>query len=202
MLVKELDEAKIQGIGHAFGYYDYGTETGLDGCFRSKDAIAEYICGYARAVLAAGMLHTTSERGEGFIAYKLPGQSVPLRAVPPLLRGVARSTNLRELLQFFRAYSKGGPSLEDRMKKEKKPFIYVGMVCVREEYQGQGYMRKVMDLAFAEGDRLGIPVVLDTDARSKCEKYQHLGMQLASTRQFGDFGCLYDLIRYPEKPKL
>ena len=75
------------------------------------------------------------------------------------------------------------------------------MVCVREEYQGQGYMRKVMDLAFAEGDRLGIPVILDTDAKSKCDKYMHLGMELAGTRKFGEGGMLYDLIRYPKGQK-
>ena len=73
------------------------------------------------------------------------------------------------------------------------------MVCVRKQYQGQGYMRKVMDLAFAEGNRLGIPVVLDTDAKSKCEKYMHLGMQLAGTRRFGESGVIYDLIKYPDK---
>ena len=33
------------------------------------------------------------------------------------------------------------------MDKEKKPYIFVGLVCVREQYQGQGYMRKVLDLA-------------------------------------------------------
>lgn len=76
--------------------------------------------------------------------------------------------------------------------------VYV-LVCVREEYQGQGYMRKVMDIAFAEGNRLGLPVILDTDARSKCEKYMHLGMELAGTRDFGDFGTMYDLIKYPDK---
>ena len=49
-----------------------------------------------------------------------------------------------------------------------------------------------------EGDRLGIPVILETDARSKCDKYLHLGMELAGTRRFGTHGLLYDLIRYPE----
>ena len=48
-----------------------------------------------------------------------------------------------------------------------------------------------------EGDRLGIPVILETDARSKCDKYLHLGMKLAGTRRFGTHGLLYDLIRYP-----
>ncbi len=87
------------------------------------------------------------------------------------------------------------------MDREKKPYLYVGMVCVREPYQGQGYMRRVMDMAFTEGDRLGLPVILDTDARSKCEKYQHLGMELVGTRSFGDYGTLYDLIRYPRTGK-
>ena len=59
-------------------------------------------------------------------------------------------------------------------------------------------MRKVLDLAFAEGDRLGVPVILETDAKSKCDKYVHLGMELVGTHDLGAFGKLYDLIRYPE----
>ena len=55
-----------------------------------------------------------------------------------------------------------------------------------------------MDFAFAEGDRLGVPVILETDAKSKCSKYIHLGMELVGVRDIGEFGKLYDLIRYPE----
>ena len=51
-----------------------------------------------------------------------------------------------------------------------------------------------------EGDRLGVPVILETDARSKCDKYLHLGMKLAGTRRFGTHGLLYDLI--PPAPAL
>ena len=83
------------------------------------------------------------------------------------------------------------------MDKEKEPYIFVGLVCVRENYQGQGYMRKVLDIAFAEGDRLGVPVILETDAKSKCDKYVHLGMKLAGVRDIGEFGKLYDLVKYP-----
>jgi len=104
---------------------------------------------------------------------------------------------MKRLLQFGIAIKRGGASLQDRMDKERKPYIFVGLVCVREKYQRQGYMRKVLDIVFAEGDRLGIPVILETDARSKCDKYLHLGMKLAGTRRFGTHGLLYDLIRYP-----
>lgn len=67
-----------------------------------------------------------------------------------------------------------------------------------EPYQEQGYMRKVMDIVFTEGNRLGIPVVLDTDAKSKGERYQHLGMELAAEVPFGDFGAMYHLIESPD----
>ena len=154
MLVKSMTEEEIYEIGHAFGYYDYGEETGMSAAFSGKEATANYICAYVRGVLRGGFLHTTSERG--------------------------------------------GASLKDRMDKEKKTYIFVGLVCVREKYQGQGCMRKVLDIAFAEGDRLGVPVILETDAKSKCDKYVHLGMELAETHDLGAFGKLYDLIRYPE----
>lgn len=61
-------------------------------------------------------------------------------------------------------------------------------------------MRKVLVSAFTEGNRLGISVILDTDAKCKCDKYVHLGMELAGARSFGDTGVLYDLIKSPDVP--
>ena len=60
-------------------------------------------------------------------------------------------------------------------------------------------MRKLMEAAFAEDNRLGIPVILDTDAQSKCDKYTHLGMTLAGTRRFGEYGVLYYLVEFPDE---
>ena len=197
MKVNELDEGAIRDIGHAFGYYDYGGEQGLASFFPSQEATSLYIQGYVRGMLRGVFLHSTGPRNEGFIAYKLPGQKIGWRTVKPLAGGMLRSLGLSGVLRLARAMKRSGPSLRDRFDKEKKPYLFVGLVCVREEFQGQGYLRRVMDLAFTEGDRLGVPVILDTDAKSKCEKYQHLGMELADTRPFGEDGLLYDLIRYP-----
>lgn len=72
MKAAALDENTIRDIGHAFGYYDYGTEHGLIDAFPSREAVASFICGYAKMALQSGMLYATSEAGEGFIAYKLP----------------------------------------------------------------------------------------------------------------------------------
>ena len=195
--VVSLEENIIADIGHAFGYYDYGTEHGLADAFPGRDAVSAFICGYVRMALKSGMLYTTSENGEGYIAYRLPGQRVGLKAAMSLVKGFFGAMKMKEIIRFMRIMSKGGPSLGKRLDKAKKPYIYVGLVCVRERYQGQGYMRKVMDMAFAEGNRLGVPVILDADAKSKCDKYIHLGMELAGTRRFGEHGVLYDLIKYP-----
>lgn len=199
--VTTLSETIIEDIGHAFGYYDYGAEHGLIDAFPSRDAAAKFICGYVRMALQSGMLYTTGEDGEGYIAYKCPGQKVGLKAMLPLAKALLGSMNPKALVRFARIMSKGGSGLNKQFDKAKKPYIYVGLVCVRERYRGQGYMRKVMDTAFSEGNRLGVPVILDTDAKSKCDKYVHLCMELAGTRRFGEYGVLYDLIKYPDSEK-
>ena len=67
MLVQSMTAEEIYGIGHSFGYYDYGEETGMSAAFSGKEATANYICAYVRGVLQGGFLHTTSEQGGGNI---------------------------------------------------------------------------------------------------------------------------------------
>ena len=198
MKIKTLDKERVRDIGHAFAAYDYGEEHGLIDAFPNRDAAASFIRGYVRMAEKSGMLYTTGEAGEGYIAYKLPGERIRPTAVFHLAAGLLGAMSPRALFRFARIMSKGGAGLDKRFDKEKKPYVYVGLVCVREVYQGQGYMRKLLNMAFAEGNRLGVPVILDTDAKSKCDKYLHLGMELAGTRAFGEHGILYDLIKYPD----
>lgn len=198
MRVTELDENKIRDIGHAFAYYNYGTEHGLIDAFPNREAVESFICGYVRMALYSGMLYTTSENGEGYIAYKCPGDKVSLKAALYLVKGMLGTMKWKEFLRFASIMIKGGAGPEKKFDKEKKPYIYVGLVCVRESYQGQGYMRQIMDMAFSEGKRRGIPVLLDTDEKTKCDKYCHLGMELSGKRSFGEQGVLYDLIKYPD----
>lgn len=198
MKITKWDAQAAEDIGHAFGYYDYGQETGMGVFYSSKEAVANYIAGYVRMAFEGQMLYTTSERGEGYIAYTLPGQKMNFKAGMAILKALFHNMSLKEMICMGKALSKGGKSLQDRMKKEKKKFIFVGMVCVREQYQGQGYMRKVLDMAFSEGNRLRVPVILETDAKSKCDKYMHLGMELEGVRDMGAYGKMYDLIKYPD----
>lgn len=111
MKVTTLDEKSIHDSGHAFGYYDYGEETGMAAAFSGKEATANYICAYVRGVLRGGFLHTTSERGEGYIAYKLPKEKMGLKTMWPIACGMLHNSTLKRLLQFGIAIKRGGASL-------------------------------------------------------------------------------------------
>ena len=100
MKVTTLDTPVAEQIGHAFGYYDYGEEVGMGAFYRSKDAVATYIAGYVRMAFEGGMLYTISERGEGYIAYKVPGQKLKLRAGMQLVKALFRSMSLKELIRM------------------------------------------------------------------------------------------------------
>ena len=66
-----------------------------------------------------------------------------------LLRALLGSMNGRALLRFARAMAKSGDGLDKRLDREKEPYLFVGLVCVREAYQGQGYLRRVIDICHA-----------------------------------------------------
>ena len=50
MIVKSMNESAIYAIGHAFGYYDYGEETGMVYAFFGQEPTAQYICAYVRSI--------------------------------------------------------------------------------------------------------------------------------------------------------
>ena len=97
--VTALDKSIIESIGHAFAYYDYGTEHGLIDTFPNRDAVSSFICGYVKMALKSGMLYAAGESGEGYIAYRLPGQKVNPKAAWYLAKGLLGSMNIKELIR-------------------------------------------------------------------------------------------------------
>lgn len=194
--VTSLTESEIEQIGEAFADYVYDDgEMGMAYLFGSRENVKEYICGYARAMLKGGCLYSTSENHEAFIAYKYSKEKFPLSAGIELMKAVFKTIGLGGGINMMKLMKKGGASCEDDFKKAKKPYIFVGMLVVRRQYQGQGYMRKALDIAFEEGRKKGCPVILDTDAVLKRDKYVHLGMKNVRTRNFDEGAYLYDLIK-------
>lgn len=97
--------------------------------------------------------------------------------------------------RFIDACFSDGGTIETRMRKEKRKFLRIEMLVVRKEYQGQGYMRQMMEYVYALAEERMIPVILDTDDRDKAARYEHLGMKLDRVRSCGEHFHMYDLIR-------
>ena len=194
--VTELSENEIEEIGEAFADYNYADgEKGMTFLYNGRDSVKEYICGYVRAMLAGGCLFSTSDKHEAFVAYKFSKDKLPASAGFILLKTVFRTLGFKGAVNMLSAIKKGGESYETTLKKQKKPYIFVGMLVVRKQYQGQGFMRKALDIAFDEGRKRGVPVLLETDAALKRDKYVHLGMTNIRTRNLNDSAYLFDLVK-------
>ena len=129
-------------------YYEYAQgEKGLVSAYSSKDAVVSYINGYVEMVLQAGMLYTTGPQQEAFIAYKRSDEKVGLKAGKKLIKGMFAGSSFGEVVRMLGILGSGGSSsIEKKLKKKKQKYLFVGLVCVREEYQGQGYMLSLIHI--------------------------------------------------------
>ena len=72
---------------------------------KPRQTISALMCA---GVLRGGFLHTTSERGEGYIAYKLPKKKMGLKTMWPIACGMLHNSTLKRFLQFGIAIKRGG----------------------------------------------------------------------------------------------
>lgn len=115
-----------------------------------------------------------------------------------LLRTAFDCVDLRNASKAAKGFLHSDKGYGEILSKLKIPYIYIGLVAVTGQYQGQGYMRKVLDIAFEEGRKHSLPVVLDTDAELKKAKYEHLGMKCVTTKHIADGVELYGMVYEPE----
>lgn len=126
----------------------------------------------------AGLLYATGERMEGLLAYWHKKDKMRLK---PLLRMVFRM--LREIrFKSLIKLAKNADNLYEKIYKKEKDYVLVSMVVVFPEYQGKGYLRKILATPFAEAESGKIPCVLDTDTETKMKKYEACGMKLAAKK--------------------
>ena len=199
--VRSLSKEKIDEISALIGasFWDYPYEPGEGGLkpfFPSKAAMTEYMKSFVIAGIESGTFYST-DNGEGYILITDTKGNHP--GFGSIVRMARRMKNALggwgKLFSFLKQANSGCDKkpLEILMKKQKKQYVKVEMLIVTEKYQGQGYMRKLMEFAYKIADKNVCPCILDTDAKGKCDRYVHLGMKLVQTRKAG--GCkIYDLM--------
>ena len=135
----------------------------------------------------AGVLYTTSDRHEGFLAYwhkktkKKPG--LELHMVFRMLREMS--------FKGVMAVAGSGNALYTKLYKKEQDYVEVSMVVVLREFQGKGYMKKILAHPFKEAEELGIPCVLDTDTKLKVAKYTKCGMKNTGSKKLKSGQYLY-----------
>ena len=185
----------------ADAFYDYRYHDGDSGLIKyipTREAMFIYIHGIVRAACRAGVLYTTSDRNEGYLMLSGEGAGGRIGFVDGLKMIAAEKKALGgygNMKRFISACFCDGGTIETRMRKEKRKFLRVEMLVVRKEYQGQGYMRRMMEHAYSIAGDHRVPVILDTDDKDKAARYEHLGMRLDRVRSCGERFHMYDLIR-------
>lgn len=204
--VTNLSENEIEQICREIGdsFYDhaYGrkkdgtTEYGLRKLLDSREKMYQHMKACFLAGYESGCLYSTSSRGEGYILVTCKGQDLSFKSGVRMIRAIVKNLGgLRGGIQFVRRIAKGGKTYEDELKKKKIPYANLAMLVARKEYQGQGYMRQLMEMLYQIADEKNLAVILETDAENKVERYEHLGMKLVKTRDLGEGVFMYDLYR-------
>ena len=206
-----LSSEQVQEISRqiADAFYDYRyneDDIGLLKYISSRDAMFIYINAIVQAACKSGVLYTTSERQEGYLMLSGEGAGGKIGFVDGIKMIAAEKNALGgfgNMKTFINACFCDGGTIETRMRKGKRKFLRIEMLVVRKEYQGQGFMREMMDYAYGIAENHHVPVILDTDDKDKAARYTHLGMKLDRVRNCGERFHMYDLIReYDDKNHL
>ena len=197
-----LNKADVTEISKqiADAFYDYKyneDDLGLVKYIKSKDDMFIYMNAITQAAYNSGLLYTTSDKREGYLMLSGEGAG-SVRFFDGIKMIMAEKKALggfSKMKAFIKACFSEGSTIETRMRKAKRKFIRIEMLVVRPEFQGQGFMRKILEDVYKVADKENVPVILDTDDKDKAARYEHLGMKLERIRNCGEKFHMYDLIR-------
>ena len=193
----DLTEISKQ-IADAFYDYKYNEDDlGLVKYIKSRDDMFIYMNAITQAAYNSGLLYATSDKREGYLMLSGEGAG-SVRFFDGIKMIIAEKKALggfSNMKAFIKACFAEGSTIETRMRKAKRKFIRIEMLVVRPEFQGQGFMRKILEDVYKVADKENVPVILDTDDKDKAARYEHLGMKLERIRNCGEKFHMYDLIR-------
>ncbi len=98
--VNTLSESEIRAIGDAFAEYEYAeSEHGMSYLGKSKKAVSDYICAYARMALKERVLYSTSDKHEAFIVVRKSGRNMSLSSAKGLLGAVPGNADFEHMYE-------------------------------------------------------------------------------------------------------
>lgn len=186
--VKNKSKEEIAEIGRKIGEAFAAEKAGIVTMVTEEQAVKAFEI-MTEYYYCADVLYATSEKGEGYLAYWDKKTKMKLKPALHMVKRFLCELPLKACLTVARS---GGEQYAKIYKKEEN-YIAVSMVVVLREYQGKGFMHKVLEQPFAEARMKKIPCVLDTDTPLKVRKYMKCGMELVGKKELKHGGWLYTM---------
>ena len=158
---------------------------------------ARLIRGYFESAVRNGSLYCVGDNREGYFLFETPETKRNLYGSLLQAKWMLSAFGLKKGIQYIKELVNSGPYLASEFRKQKKPFTRIEFIAVTEEHRGQGYMRRMMEYAFSESDRLGLPLILTTDDEKKVRIYEHFGMKMVREHTVSDRAVYFEMLRGP-----
>lgn len=205
---KEIEISKIQELSEENrrsiieSYIDYPFQDGekyLLSILGSRERIYKYLDMSLQNTIDCGWLYAIGEKQQAYLAISTSDSKIPLSVMMKLPFRSIKAIGIKSLYKILKLLKNSETSLAAKMKKAKRDYIHVEMLCVKKEYQGQGFMKKALNIVLELADSKNIPCILETDEKNKAARYEHLGMKIDSIRHITDEFVFYDMIYTPKK---
>lgn len=195
----KLSKAEMREFAEVFADYNYGdNEIGMVPLYPGypdKTRLINYLVAIIQTANEYGGVYSTSDKKEGIIILTDTTHPYPGTAMIKMMWRMMRALGLKNFSNMMKKFQAGGASLEKKYRDSKKQFVQIELLAVKKKYQGQGFMRPLVETAFEVAKKRHLPVIVTTDAEVKKDKYAHIGMNHINTRKLGDKSFLYDLVR-------
>lgn len=185
----------------ADSYLDYEmTGSNLGMCEHlDREHFTRLIRGYFELAIRNGSLYCAGGNKEGYFIFETPETKRNLSGSLLQARWMLSAFGLKKDIRYIKEIMDSGPYLASEFRRQKKPFTRIEFIAVAKEHQGQGHMRRMMEHAFAESDRLGLPLILTTDDEKKVQLYEHFGMKMVREHSVSERAIYYEMLREGHK---
>lgn len=147
---------------------------------RRKRVLTEFFFIAFEQLVPSNMVYATSENYEGICAFWTKGSSLSIRQKIKLVK-LIRFFSFKQMQQISQQSSK--IKRAEDYAKDEDDYLFVFMVVVQDEYQRQGYMRKMVEFLLQKSKERNIICILETDSKRNQEIYEHFGMNTIDIQQ-------------------
>ena len=188
--VENRSKEEIAEIGRKIGEAFAAEEAGIATLLTEEQIVKAFEI-MTDCYYRVGVLYTTSEAGEGYLAYweKKTKSAIGPGLILHMIKRFLSELSLKAVLTM----AQSGDEQYAKIFKKEQNYIAVSMVVVLREFQGKGFMHRVLEQPFAEAEKKNIPCVLDTDTPLKVKKYIRCGMKLVGEKKLKAGFSLYTM---------